>query len=89
MSPHCIEHLIDNGEAGTWARQLPYLNFPVFNVRTDGSQWRMIDPLIQQARTVNDLGAFAQRLEANLAKRRALRDQPHKRGHMTRRGVGG
>lgn len=46
----------------------------------------MIDPLIEQARKVNDLGPFLARLEANLAARRALRDEPHKRGWITRRG---
>lgn len=62
-------------------------SLPVSDVSHDkGSD--MIDPLIQQARAVNDLGAYAARLEANLAKRKALRTEPHKRGHMTRRGVG-
>jgi hypothetical protein len=41
-----------------------------------------IDPLIEQARLVH----FAARLEYRLKQRRELRDDPHKRGWMTRKG---
>lgn len=43
----------------------------------------MTDPLIEQARLIND----AARIERNLEARKALRDKPHDRGWMTRRAM--
>lgn len=43
----------------------------------------LTDPLIAQARIVNDAAQIERRLEA----RKALRDDPHGRGWMTRRGA--
>ena len=43
----------------------------------------VIDPLIAQARLLND----AAQLERNLAARKSLRADPHARGWMTRRGL--
>lgn len=42
-----------------------------------------LDPLIEQARLVN-LNA---EIERNLAARKQLRNEPHKRGWMTRHGL--
>ena len=43
----------------------------------------LTDPLIAAARVVNDHAL----IERNLAARKALRNDPHARGWMTRRGV--
>ena len=50
----------------------------------------LTDPLIAAARVVNDaiwLREEANRIERNLAARKALRNDPHARGWMTRRAV--
>lgn len=44
----------------------------------------MTDPLIEQARFINDNA----RMERNLAERKAKRSDPHARGWMTRRAMG-
>lgn len=43
----------------------------------------MTDPLIEQARLAN----IAAEIERNLTVRKALRNEPHKRGWLTRKGT--